>query len=105
MDCVYVITLEAGYYIKLNIKSFYLDTAISGECQNFVEVTGPRLRLVVLDGAHIPSIAFRHLPQTLPDLVTPLKGHSLFLYLRAAVQRRGQRPPKGSGTNMTVEAT
>ena len=40
--------------------------------------------------------------QTLPDLVTPLKGHS---YLRAAVQRRGQRPPKGSGTNMTVEAT
>ena len=27
------------------------------------------------------------------------------LYLRAAVQRRGQRPPKGSGTNKTVEAT
>ena len=27
------------------------------------------------------------------------------VYLRAAVQRRGQRPPKGSGTNMTVEAT
>ena len=26
------------------------------------------------------------------------------LYLRAAVQRRGQRSPKGSGTNMTVEA-
>ena len=41
--------------------------------------------------------------QTLPDLVTPLKGHSLSL--RAAVHRRGQRPPKGSGTNMTVEAT
>ena len=40
--------------------------------------------------------------QTLPDLVTPLKGHS---YLRAAVHRRGQRPPKGSGTNMNVEAT
>ena len=36
--------------------------------------------------------------QTLPDLVTPL-------YLRTAVQRRGQRPPKGSGTSMTVEAT
>ena len=35
---------------------------------------------------------------TLPDLVTPLKGH-------AAVHGRGQRPPKGSGTNMTVEAT
>ena len=38
--------------------------------------------------------------QTLPDLVTPLKGT---LYLRAAVQRRGQRPPKGSGTNIEVE--
>ena len=61
-----------------------------------------------------PSIAFRHLPpnskhrfpatssklraslsgnflQTLPYLVTPLKG---YLYLRAAVQRRGQRPLK-----------
>ena len=41
--------------------------------------------------------------QTLPDLVTPLKGHTL--YLRAAVQQRGQRPPKGSGTNMTAEET
>ena len=40
--------------------------------------------------------------QTLPDVVMPLKGT---LHLRAAVQRRGQRPPKGSGTNMTVEAT
>ncbi len=27
------------------------------------------------------------------------------LYLRTAVQRRGQRPPKGVGTNWTVEAT
>ena len=27
------------------------------------------------------------------------------LYLRVAVHRRGQRPPKGLGTNMTVEAT
>ena len=40
--------------------------------------------------------------QTLPDLITLQKGN---LYLRAAVQRRGQRSPKGSGTNMTVEAT
>ena len=40
--------------------------------------------------------------QTLPDLVTPVKGHSL---PRAAVHRRGQRPPKGSGIRMTVEAT
>ena len=30
---------------------------------------------------------------------------ALDFYLRAAVHRRGQRPPKGSGTNMTVEAT
>ena len=29
---------------------------------------------------------------------------ALDLYLHAAVHRRGQRPPKGSGTNMTVEA-
>ena len=41
--------------------------------------------------------------QTLPDLVTPLKGHSLSP--RTAVHRRGQRPLKGLGTNMTVEAT
>ena len=46
--------------------------------------------------------------QTLPDLVMPsgfsyaMKGHSF--YLRAAVHQRGQCPPKGSGTNMTVEA-
>ena len=40
--------------------------------------------------------------QTLPDLVTPLKGT---LYLRAAVHRRGQRPPEGLGTDKTVEAT
>ena len=40
--------------------------------------------------------------QTLPDLVTPLKGT---LYLRAAVHRRGQRPPKRLGTDKTVEAT
>ena len=32
--------------------------------------------------------------QTLPDLVTSLKGHSL-----------SPRNPKGSGTNMTVETT
>ena len=43
--------------------------------------------------------------QTLPDLVTPLKGHSIFISAQLSMQRRGQRPPKGSGTNMTVEAT
>ena len=34
--------------------------------------------------------------QTLPELVPPLKGHSI--YLRAAVRRHCQRPPKGLGT-------
>ena len=43
--------------------------------------------------------------QTLPDLVTPLKGHSIFISAQLSMQRRGQRPPKGSGTNMTVDAT
>ena len=39
--------------------------------------------------------------QTLPDLVTSLMWRGT-LYLRAAVQRRGQRPPKGqSGTGHT----
>ena len=44
-------------------------------------------------------------PQTLPELVTPLKGHSI-LYLCAGVHRRCQRLPKGLGTtNKTVKAT
>ena len=42
---------------------------------------------------HTPNLAFR---QLLPNSVR-------FNY--ATVQRRGQRHPKGSGTNMTVEAT
>ena len=37
--------------------------------------------------------------QTLPDLVTYATEGALFISAR-----RGQRPPKGSGTNMTVEA-
>ena len=41
--------------------------------------------------------------QTLSDLVVNATEGAL--YLRAAVHRRGQRPPKGSGTNMTAEAT
>ena len=44
---------------------------------------------------HTPNTTFRHLPP----------NSARFIYLRAAVHRRGQRPPKGSGTNMTVEAT
>ena len=55
---------------------------------------------------HTPSTAFRHLPPNSSRyLVAPLEGHSLSPYLRAAVHRRGQRPPKALGTNMTVEAT
>ena len=52
---------------------------------------------------HTPSIAFRHLPPNSARFSYATEG-ALF-YLRPAVQRRGQRPPKGSGTNMTVEAT
>ena len=52
---------------------------------------------------HTPSTAFRHLPPNSARFSYATEG-ALF-YLRAAVQRRGQRPPKGSGTNMTVEAT
>ena len=37
--------------------------------------------------------------QTLPELVTPLNGTH---YLRAAVHRRGRRPPKGLGISKTV---
>ena len=44
--------------------------------------------------------------QTLPDLVTPLKGH--FLSPRSCPPTRSAPPPKSSGTNkffMTVETT
>ena len=41
---------------------------------------------------HTPRIAFRHLPQTLPDLVTLLKGHSFSLHscppMRSAPSKR-----------------
>ena len=47
--------------------------------------------------AHASSIAFRHLPPNSDRFSYAKEG--------AAVQRCGQRPPKGSGTNMTVEAT
>ena len=40
--------------------------------------------------------------QTLPQLVTPLTGHS-FLSTQLSVHRRGQLPQKGVGTNNTVE--
>ena len=53
---------------------------------------------------HTPSTAFRHLPPNSARFSYATE-RALDLYLRAAVQRRGQRPAKGSGTNMTVEAT
>ena len=55
---------------------------------------------------HTQSRFYRHLPgsKLLPELVTPqLKGH--VLCLRTAVHRRCWRPPKGLGTNKTVELT
>ena len=61
-------------------------------CETPVTV-GPKLR-ASLSGTFL---------QTLPDSGTPLKKGTL--YFRAAVQRRGQRPPKGLGTDKTVEAT
>ena len=51
-----------------------------------------------------PSIAFRHLTPNSARFSYATEGRGT-LYLCAAVHRRGQRPPKGSGTNMTVEAT
>ena len=44
-------------------------------------VSAPSTLRASLSGTFLqtPSIAFRHLPPTLPDLVTPLKGHSLSL--------------------------
>ena len=51
---------------------------------------------------HTPSIAFRHLPPNSDGFSYATEKGTL--YLRAAVQRRDQRPPKGLSTNMTVEA-
>ena len=52
---------------------------------------------------HTPSTAFRNLPPNFARFSYATEGG--ILYLRAAVHRRGQRPPKGSGTDKTVEAT
>ena len=58
----------------------------------------PEERLGVTLRASLSSIFL----QTLPDLVTSLKGYSLSPRSCPATR---SRPPKGSGTNMTVEAT
>ena len=53
---------------------------------------------------HTPSIAFRHPPPNSARFSYATVG-ALFISAQVSMQRRGQRPPKGSGTNMTVEAT
>ena len=64
------------------------------------------LQVCVREGVnHTPSTAFRHPPPNSARFSYVTEG-ALDLYLRAAVHRRGQRPPKGSGTDdKTVEAT
>ena len=53
---------------------------------------------------HTPSIAFRHFPPR-KDVVNQCLEFGGTLYLRAAVRRRGQRPPKvWVQIIMTVEA-
>ena len=54
---------------------------------------------VTLGPLHTPSTAFRHLPPNSARFSYATERGTL--YLRAAVHRRGQRPPKGSGTNHT----
>ena len=56
----------------------------------------------VLTRVHTPSIAFRHLPPNSARFIYATEGA---LYPRVAVQRRGERPPRGLGTDMTVEVT
>ena len=51
---------------------------------------------------HTPSTAFRHIPPNSARFSYATEGA---LCLRAAVHRPGQRPPKGFGTDKTVEAT
>ena len=54
------------------------------------------------EGVTLPASLCGTFLQTLPDLVTPLKEHSLSPRSCPATR---SAPPKGSGTNMTVEAT
>ena len=56
--------------------------------------------------SHTSSIAFRHLTPNSARFIYATEG-ARTLYLRAAVHRRGQRPPLrfSFGTDNTVEAT
>ena len=53
---------------------------------------------------HTPSTAFRHLPPTSARFSYATEG-ALFISAKLSSRRRGQRPPKGFGTDKTVEAT
>ena len=50
---------------------------------------------------HTPNIALRHLP---PDSARFSYATEGALLIAAQLSTDGQRPPNGSGTNMTVEA-
>ena len=67
-----------------------------------VPLTVPPLQKKQQCKYHTLSIAFRHLPPNSARFGYATEGA---LYLHAAVHRRGQRLPKGLGTNKTVEAT
>ena len=90
---------KATYEEEEDSHSVFSRTAASSAVQKLHEQEG--------GVGHTPSgIAFRHLPPNSArfSYATELDRVFITLYLRAAVQRRGQRPPKGSGSNMTVEA-
>ena len=94
LDCVAMALILYSWWI-------YADFEMRENLQVGTFKPGQQFCEVVVRGTLRASLSGTFL-QTLSDLVTPPKGHSLS---PAAVQRRVQRPPKGSGTNMTVEAT
>ena len=53
---------------------------------------------------HAPSIAFRHLPQTLPELVTPLKRGTLSLSPSSCPPTRSAPSERFAFNHETVEA-
>ena len=97
-------TSTARYFVALlsrhssfrSKNTFQFVTLILHSCASFPAPPPPPPH------PHTPSIAFRHLPPNSARFGYATEGA---LYLRAAVHRRGQRPPKGSGTDKTVEAT
>ena len=94
--------LNTRYFVYsacLSGRSYLAESEMSSGWQSELR-SGAKVEVAVL-GTLLASLSGTFL-QTLPDLVTSLKGHS---YLRAAIHRRGQCPPKGSGTDKTVEAT